>query len=218
MNKAFKVLWNDVRRSFVVSSETANTHGKPKKALTVVTVATLMALSGMASALTIDNDNFNESCSSLFISGNGDLTIQTNGDAGKTVIDVYEQFTSGNLQGILQSLMPHDGLSSPIGATGGKNVIDSSTARIFDEYYNGEASEYIPEQFKPIFEKWHQLSDFDNHLTVSEGSGSIVINEGTSVSIGGNGSTPFLIGVTGGDLLMNASMHWMDETINQIAK
>ena len=31
MNKAFKVLWNDVRGSYVVSSENHLSHGKPAR-------------------------------------------------------------------------------------------------------------------------------------------------------------------------------------------
>ena len=31
MNRTFKTLWNDVRRSFVAVNETQNSHGKPSK-------------------------------------------------------------------------------------------------------------------------------------------------------------------------------------------
>lgn len=58
MNKAFKVLWNDARRSFVVSSETQRSHGKPKKftkTLLATALAGLMAVGSSAfAATTID--------------------------------------------------------------------------------------------------------------------------------------------------------------------
>lgn len=71
MNKAFKVLFNDVRGSYVVSSEATKSHGKPKKALVVATAAALLMFGGAASAVTITNDSFDANHSSAFISGNG---------------------------------------------------------------------------------------------------------------------------------------------------
>ena len=61
MNKAFKVLWNQVRGSYVVASEAQVTHGKPGKAVKTIVaaaVAGLMAVSGSALAVMIDSDYF----------------------------------------------------------------------------------------------------------------------------------------------------------------
>ena len=47
MNKAFKVLWNDVRRTYVVSSEAQMSRGKPAKSaktLVAAAVAGVLAL------------------------------------------------------------------------------------------------------------------------------------------------------------------------------
>lgn len=49
MNKAFKVLWNQVRNTYVVASEAQTTHGKPGKAtktIVAAAVAGLMAVGG----------------------------------------------------------------------------------------------------------------------------------------------------------------------------
>ena len=108
MNKAFKVLFNDARGMFVVSSEKANVHGKPKKALVVATAAALLMFGGAASAVTIKNDIFDENHSSAFISGNGELDIQTNGDPRKTANELYEAFTTGDLGGLLNAFTPHE--------------------------------------------------------------------------------------------------------------
>ena len=59
MNKAFKVLWNQVRNTYVVASEAQATHGKPSKAtktLVAAAVAGLMAVGGTAFAKDITYD------------------------------------------------------------------------------------------------------------------------------------------------------------------
>lgn len=50
MNKAFKVLWNEVRELAVVSSEAQKSHGKPKKAIATAVLAGLLAVAGTAGA------------------------------------------------------------------------------------------------------------------------------------------------------------------------
>ena len=212
MNKAFKVLFNDVRGSYVVSSETTKSHGKPKKALVVATAAALLMFGGAASAVTITNDSFDANHSSAFISGNGELNIQTKGDPRKTANEVYNAFTSGNLSGILNAFKPHDGLSSPIGAVGGQNLLDSSAFYILNDYYGQLSGPYagaIPEQIKPILEKWHQLSTGDNPH-INEITGKTEFSEGTTVTIGGE-SDPFVVAGVGADRVINTSAHWMDE-------
>lgn len=44
MNKAFKVLWNQVRGSYVVASEAQVTHGKPGKAVKTIVAAAVAGL------------------------------------------------------------------------------------------------------------------------------------------------------------------------------
>ena len=49
MNKAFKTLWNDVRRCYIVANEAQKTHGKPSKSA-VVAIAVAAALGATAAS------------------------------------------------------------------------------------------------------------------------------------------------------------------------
>ena len=75
MNKAFKVLWNQVRGSYVVASEAQVTHGKPGKAVKTIVaaaVAGLMAVGVSAQAREISYGTIKREGSTKFISGAGD--------------------------------------------------------------------------------------------------------------------------------------------------
>ena len=51
MNKTFKTIWNDVRRSYIVTNEAQKSHGKPSKSVVALAVATTAVLfSGLANA------------------------------------------------------------------------------------------------------------------------------------------------------------------------
>ena len=53
MNKVFKVVWNEVRASYMVCDENSMTRGKPKSVKTAVlaaSVAAMMGLSGVTMA------------------------------------------------------------------------------------------------------------------------------------------------------------------------
>lgn len=100
MNKAFKILWNDARRSFVVSSEATRSHGKPSKASVAVAVALSAMMAGSSFAATLNN-------------GFGDVVID----------EVYEQVGVANGAGEWQkdsSLTVKDGGKLEI--TGGVNT------------------------------------------------------------------------------------------------
>ena len=200
MNKAFKVLFNDVRGSYVVSSEATKSHGKPKKALVVATAAALLMFGGAASAATITNDSFDADHSSLFISGNGDVTIQTEGNGQKLINELYNAYTSGDLVGILEAFTPHDGTSSPIGLAGGNTYIDSVTASTIDQM----AQVAMP-QLDVIYDKWTQLKE-SGHLSTINSDGKQIQGD-SKVTIGGNGSNPLIIGSVAGDRVINSLMY-----------
>lgn len=130
MNKAFKVLWNQVRGTYVVASEAQVTHGKPNKAtktIVAAAVAGLMAVAGAASATTISNESFgsgeNQYDTTKFISGNGgETTIQTKGDARKLISAIL----SGNLNEIRGALGTANG-ATLVGFAGGNNFQDRVT-------------------------------------------------------------------------------------------
>lgn len=55
MNKAFRTIWNDVRQSFVTTSEIQTSHGKRTKSSLSLCIATaLFTLSGVASAAYVE--------------------------------------------------------------------------------------------------------------------------------------------------------------------
>ena len=51
MNKAFRTIWNDVRQSFVTTSEIQTSHGKStKSSVSLCVAAALFVMGGVASA------------------------------------------------------------------------------------------------------------------------------------------------------------------------
>lgn len=54
MNKTFKILWNDVRRCYIVANETQKTHGKPSKAAVLAVAVTAALGATVASAAYVD--------------------------------------------------------------------------------------------------------------------------------------------------------------------
>ena len=148
MNKAFKVLWNDARRSFVVSSETQRFHGKPKKftkTLLATALAGLMAVGTTASAETVlDSDYFygegSTATTMKFIDGDGEgLIIKTDASAGKLLEDLKAALAAddltGKLQGILKAISQQDSESQtaiPAFSAGGSNFMDFSTQEVID--------------------------------------------------------------------------------------
>jgi len=212
MNKAFKVLWNDARRSFVVSSETQRSHGKPKK-ITKTLLATaltgLMAVStGAFASITVDRDYVNDIDSTKFIHGNGEeLVIKTNGDVRKFVADIkkaiedYKASAAGgnpNELGLINAI--REALSQTnygdnailTGTVGGNNFIDQTTIaeltkilNILPPAYDGVRDAIIGELEKQFENQQKEVS-------------------GTKITIGGEGTNPFMIGTVAGDRVVNA--------------
>ena len=54
MNRTFKTLWNDVRRSFVAVNETQNSHGKPSKTVVALTATAVILGATAASAAYVE--------------------------------------------------------------------------------------------------------------------------------------------------------------------
>lgn len=215
MNKAFKVLWNDARRSFVVSSETQRSHGKPKK-ITKTLLATaltgLMAVStGAFASITVDRDYVNDIDSTKFIHGNGEeLVIKTNGDVRKFVADIkqaiedYQASAAGGnpnelglINAIRKALSQTNYGDNAIltGTVGGNNFIDQSTISElgdaldlisnFNQNYKGLCDAILDELNK-------QFENQQKDVT------------STKITIGGEGTNPFMIGTVAGDRVINA--------------
>lgn len=215
MNKAFKVLWNNARRSFVVSSETQRSHGKPKK-ITKTLLATaltgLMAVStGAFASITVDRDYVNGIDSTKFIHGNGEeLVIKTNGDVRKFVADIkkaiegYQASAAGgdpNELGLINAI--REALSQTnygdnailTGTVGGNNFIDQSTISEL-----GEALGLISK----LNQNYKGLCDaiLDELNKQFENQQKDVTS--TKITIGGEGTNPFMIGTVAGDRVVNA--------------
>ena len=194
MNKAFKVLWNDVRRSYVVSSEAQMSHGKParsSKTLVAAAVAGVLAL-GASSAFAalpdpITNNSFGTDLDTTkFHSGNGYVNIQTEGDARK----LLKALLSKDL-GQIQGALGFDGqYATLVGTAGGTNYMDSTTlSSLTTGALVEEKLILFPKQFSKIGEK----------------ESVVDINGDTKVVIGGDSKNPFVVATTGADRVINAS-------------
>lgn len=210
MNKAFKVLWNDARRSFVVSSETQRSHGKPKKftkTLLAAALAGLMAVStGAFASITVDRDYVNYIDSTKFIHGNGEeLVIKTNGDVRQFVADIKKAIEDYRADGSTIDLITaiREAVSQTnygnnailTGTVGGNNFIDQSTIDELQSLF--EKVGFIKPEYKPTFD------------AIIEELGSRFVKQkndisGTRIVIGGDGTNPFMIGTVAGDRVVNA--------------
>ena len=211
MNKAFKVLWNDARRSFVVSSETQRSHGKPKKftkTLLATALAGLMAVGSSAfAATTINNDSFangDYDTTKFLNGGGGDITIQTNGDArellaaiaSKDIDKIREAFGYGNRDLINGGNEGYE--ATLVGFAGGQNFQDDQTWGSLFMAAAGLSVAGKDDLANVVGKLMNALTPSPvTHLTVD---GDININ------IGGSGTNPLMIGSVGGDNFINPSL------------
>lgn len=210
MNKAFKVLWSDARRSFVVSSETQRSHGKPKKftkTLLAAALTGLMAVStGAFASITVDRDYVNGIDSTKFIHGNGEeLVIKTNGDVRKFVADIKKAIEDYRADGSTIDLITairkavsqtnYGNNAILTGTVGGNNFIDQSTIDELQSLFRKVGT--LKPEYKPTFD------------AIIEELGKQFVNQkndisGTRIVIGGDGTNPFMIGTVAGDRVVNA--------------
>ena len=216
MNKAFKVLWNQVRGTYVVASEAQVTHGKPGKAtktIVAAAVAGLLAAGGSAfAANTITNGSFgpveDQYNSTKFVSANGEETvIQTNGDARKLISAIL----SGDFNAIRGALGTDGDKTTLVGFAGGQNTWDEMTSQAVDDFLGYKALGifpwygFLPNEIKEPLEKLDAA--LDHFVTEESGVVPAVLtyDQGTRIVVGGNGSNPLLIGTVGADNLINTS-------------
>ena len=224
MNKAFKVLWNQVRGSYVVASEAQVSHGKPGKAVKTIVaaaVAGLMAMGGAAQAEEILVDygyvTGKDQETTKFISGNGNtLNIQTNADVGQIIEGIKEALkadsNSDKLNGILEAIGTNKDNKTAIltGTAGGVNVMDGMTASLFGMV--GGLAESIPQlqQHPELIRISEVLSQQFNGIVLEEGqqsnSVSVTKSGGTKIIIGGSDSEPVLLATVGADRVVNAGI------------
>lgn len=137
MNKAFKVLWNDVRGSYVVSSENHLSHGKPAKSartLVAAAVAGMLAIgtgSALAASPPVTNDSLSELGTTKFLSGKGELNIQTEGNADALAEAILKKDFAA-----IRNALGHNGqYATVVGAAGGQNYWDSATSNLLTNQF-----------------------------------------------------------------------------------
>lgn len=201
MNKAFKVLWNQVRNTYVVASEAQTTHGKPGKAtktIVAAAVAGLMAVGSSASALTLNESNVLESGTTKFHSGNGELIIETEGDA-RNLISAIKDFVmaeEANKAEALDALRGALGTGKGItlvGSAGGENFMDSSTLDVLNivEGFVGN-----PEFNQILNTLLQQLNSAQSDVTLT-GDVNVSIDKAESPLLVGTVSADNVIGMNG---------------------
>lgn len=216
MNKAFKVLWNDVRRSYVVSSEAQMSHGKParsSKTLVAAAVAGVLAL-GASSAFAvlpngpITNDNLptigdTDSETTKLVSGKGEtINIQTNGSLGYLIGELGKVSSASSGTAKLEALLGALGPSADgkyvtiVGVTGGNNVTSEATKNQVSGLAGFVGS--IKPHLKPIVDRVvdRTFNQFDVVTEEQHYIGDTAINIGDAK----HNSNPLVLGVVGGDL------------------
>lgn len=209
MNKAFKVLWNQVRGSYVVASEAQVTHGKPGKAVKTIVaaaVAGLMAVSGSALAVMIDSDYFygeDASAKSMkFIDGDGEkVVIETKASAGLLLEDLKaamaQEDLSVKLSEILKAISQQnydEKTAIPALVAGGSNFMDYSTQEAIN-FAGPLLGVDVSGKFDDVTIPGKEVSAPSYNLTGD-----------TLVEIGLKGNEPVTLLVAGGDRVINTGM------------
>ena len=121
MNKTFKTIWNDARRSYIVTNEAQKTHGKPSKSSLVLAVAAAAALfAGTASAAYVEQGQLG-STSSWESDEYGTATATKAGQHGLTHINASTAYAEGYTgKGVLIGVVDSGALLSHSELSGGR--------------------------------------------------------------------------------------------------
>ena len=219
MNKAFKVLWNQVRGTYVVASEAQVTHGKPGKAtktIVAAAVAGLLAAGGSAFAANpIDFSTVQEEGTTKFLSGNGvDTDIQTSADAYQMIQDLKAALESGDTLGAIREAISQvneeNGTAILTGFAGGDNYADGGTITTLQAVYVasllgkvdasiGQIAQKLQAQFEGIKAET-DVTSIEFHPEV--------ISDSYTVHFGkqDNSTDPVLLLTVGGDRVLNTGL------------
>ena len=208
MNKAFKVLWNQVRGTYVVASEAQVTHGKPGKAtktIVAAAVAGLLAMGGVAQAGEINvTVEYTENLgTSKFISGNGEtLNLNTNASIAKLLADL-QAADKADLKSVLEAIGQHTwgGTTTLIGVAGGSNLMDKNAHQLLGAIGSPDAAEgsleYYVNKLVPQFNQSGIEDTFNKDTTINVGSIKTEESEGYE---------PVVMGLIGTDILLNTGL------------
>lgn len=95
MNKTFKTIWNEARRSYIVTNEAQKTHGKPSKCAVALAVAATALFAGVASAAYVDPGQVATSSSDVEHAKTTWVTDEYNGDWGLEAINASTAYALG---------------------------------------------------------------------------------------------------------------------------
>lgn len=208
MNKAFKVLWNQVRGSYVVASEAQVTHAKPGKAVKTIVaaaVAGLMAVGVSAQAREISYGTIKSEGSTKFISGTGDtLEIKTNGDLTE-VIDAILKKDPNEILGAL-GVDDTEKEVTLVGLAGGQNYWDAGLGEVTQQIKDGNLT-FITQLVgnKLGIEALNQKIGNVSEQFLVHGA-TEKVNGSTKIIIGGEKTNPLLIATTAGDRVIGTGL------------
>ena len=220
MNKAFKVLWNRLRGSYVVASEATAAHGKSGKAAKTVlaaAAASLVACGGVSAAdsLVVNFDYVKDQKTTKFLSGKGQaLEIQTNAGAQKMVDELMAAKSVAAVRSAIAQFDDEKKTAILAGVAGGGNYYDGGFGGLISK---GNALSFaLPESYKkviasPIWKQFETLTkenvyDIQEQPEVSKKE----VEGGTSIKIGGmvegKATEPVLLATVGGDRVINTGL------------
>ncbi|WAW02104.1 ESPR domain-containing protein [Oxalobacter formigenes] len=101
MNQVFRVIWSDVRGTYIVCDENRLTRGKSKSLKCVLLIVAVAAMMGNVSAVMAENPSLPEGS---VVINQGDTQTYTgesgNPLAGKTMLVAPEKNANGNYKGV----------------------------------------------------------------------------------------------------------------------
>lgn len=220
MNKAFKVLWNHLRGSYVVASEATASHGKASKAAKAVVAAVALgslALSNMASAedITVDFDYVQSQDTTKFIAGKGNsLVIKTDANAYKMLQDIKGALALENdqkLGALLEAIAQVDENNKTAvltGVAGGTNFYDTGAKAVIGlgsmlgQLIGPDVGRYAT----ILLKNFEGLGFETNGEAPQNPLVSRTVPGTTNIQIGGDECDPVLLATVGGDRVVNTGL------------
>lgn len=216
MNKAFKVLWNDHRRTYVVSSEETASRGKRAKSKTkiaaaVAATALAFGMAGAADArIALPSDGLidhewvlqNGSSKLIFADGEKEIIIAGNpkGENGATPVnakqfikDLHEAVRSKDLGKIREVLAAGKDAGAVVTVTGGGNLV-------FDSITDGGLNHLpaLPDgEIKLLIDL---LKDNKTEVSFWTEMNAKNLKGDTHLTIGTDNTEPIVLGAMGGDM------------------
>lgn len=136
MNQVFRVIWSDVRGTYIVCDENRLTRGKSKSLKCVLLIVAVAAMMGNVSAVMAENPSLPEGS---VVINQGDTQTYTgesgNPLAGKTMLVAPEKNANGNYKGVRGGNLAMKNV-----AFGGQNVNSSSGGTAGLQTYNVDST------------------------------------------------------------------------------